>query len=72
MEIAGTGYLYTLAVVVTTFAGFTALTMIFRQKSMPSASPSSSPAALPSSCFAYFPIRRTDRAQPTAPRVFTS
>jgi hypothetical protein len=30
VELAGTGYLYTLAVIATTFASFTALTMIFR------------------------------------------
>ena len=31
MELAGSGYLYTLAVVATTFAGFAVITMIFHQ-----------------------------------------
>jgi hypothetical protein len=31
MELAGSGYLYTLVVIATTFAGFAGMTMIFRQ-----------------------------------------
>lgn len=31
VELAGSGYLYTLAVIATTFAGFAVMTMIFRQ-----------------------------------------
>ena len=31
VELAGSGYLYTLAVVATTFAGFAVITMVFRQ-----------------------------------------